>query len=162
MRFAQSNFDLLSERFSQALASSSSHAELSPLVRSLTESAAGAAFIVAARAYKQTGSFIPRRSGNSRRWILSDVFKESDMTTQQTPNNPSDNNAGSETSTGRDAARREDDEGRLEKMAKTIAPPSREVSDAELIDPGANAPAPKPATPAERAEADRQSRSRPR
>lgn len=41
-----------------------------------------------------------------------------------------------------------DDESVLERVAKTIAPPSREVSDAELIDPGANAPAPKPGDPA--------------
>jgi hypothetical protein len=41
-----------------------------------------------------------------------------------------------------------DDESVLERVAKTIAPPSREVSDAELIDPGANAPAPKPDNPA--------------
>ncbi|OGB27386.1 MAG: hypothetical protein A3I66_00530 [Burkholderiales bacterium RIFCSPLOWO2_02_FULL_57_36] len=40
-----------------------------------------------------------------------------------------------------------DDEGLLEKIAKTIAPPSREVSDAELIDPGANSPAAKPNDP---------------
>jgi hypothetical protein len=84
------------------------------------------------------------------------------MTMQQNRNDPGDNKTGSGTSTGRDAARREDDEGALEKMAKTIAPPSREVSDAELIDPGANSPAPKPATPAERAEADRQPLNRPR
>jgi hypothetical protein len=93
---------------------------------------------------------------------LSDGFKENDMTTQQNRNDPGDNKTGTGTSTGRDAARGKDDEGALEKMAKSIAPPSREVSDAELIDPGANSPVPKPATPAERAEADRQSRSRPR
>lgn len=52
------------------------------------------------------------------------------------------------------AKNNKEDEGVLERIAKTIVPPSREVSDAELSDPGANAPAPKPATPAERAEAE--------
>ena len=45
------------------------------------------------------------------------------------------------------AAHDNGDEGVLEKIAKTIAPPSREVSDAELIDPGANSPAAKPKPP---------------
>lgn len=41
-----------------------------------------------------------------------------------------------------------DDDSVLERVAKTIAPPSREVSDAELIDPGANSPVPPPSDPA--------------
>ena len=41
-----------------------------------------------------------------------------------------------------------DDEGALEKIAKKIAPPSREVSDAQLIDPGANTPETTPNRPA--------------
>lgn len=32
------------------------------------------------------------------------------------------------------------DEGAMEKMAKFIVPPGREISDAELSDPGANIP----------------------
>jgi hypothetical protein len=39
------------------------------------------------------------------------------------------------------------DDGMLEKIARAIDPPSREVSDAELIDPGANTPAPVPGRP---------------
>jgi hypothetical protein len=54
--------------------------------------------------------------------------------------------------TGKDntgeSANRRDDDGVLEKIARAIDPPSREVSDAELIDPGANSPAPKPEHPA--------------
>ncbi len=49
-----------------------------------------------------------------------------------------------------EAAPVKDGEGRLEKIARSIAPPSRETSDAELIDPGANAPVPQPQTPAKR------------
>lgn len=49
-----------------------------------------------------------------------------------------------------ESANQKEDEGKLEKIARAIAPPSREVSDAELIDPGANAPVPKPETPAKR------------
>jgi len=41
-----------------------------------------------------------------------------------------------------------DDESMLEKIGKKIVPPSREISDAELIDPGANSPAGKPENPA--------------
>jgi hypothetical protein len=37
-------------------------------------------------------------------------------------------------------SKNEEDESALEKMAKFIDPPSREVSDAELKDPGANTP----------------------
>ncbi len=36
------------------------------------------------------------------------------------------------------------DEGVLERLAQTIDPPSREISDDELSDPGANIPASKP------------------
>lgn len=49
---------------------------------------------------------------------------------------------------GDNAATDKDDESMLERVAKTIAPPSREVSDAELIDPGSNSPVPKPTDPA--------------
>lgn len=31
-------------------------------------------------------------------------------------------------------------EGKLEKLAQTIDPPSREISDEEILDPGANIP----------------------
>jgi hypothetical protein len=58
------------------------------------------------------------------------------------------------------AGKRNEDEGVLERIAKTIAPPSREVSDAELVDPGANSPAPKPATPAERAEVEQRQKNK--
>jgi hypothetical protein len=36
------------------------------------------------------------------------------------------------------------DKGVLEKVAQTIDPPSREISDDELIDPGSNTPGSKP------------------
>jgi hypothetical protein len=58
------------------------------------------------------------------------------------------------------AANRDEDKGTLEKIAETIAPPSREVSDEELIDPGANSPAPKPPTPAERIEAEQRPKNK--
>lgn len=45
------------------------------------------------------------------------------------------------------SANNKGDDSVLEKVARTIAPPSREVSDAELIDPGANSPAPSPKRP---------------
>jgi hypothetical protein len=37
-----------------------------------------------------------------------------------------------------------DSDGKLEKIARAIDPPAREISDAELIDPGSNSPAGKP------------------
>jgi hypothetical protein len=40
-----------------------------------------------------------------------------------------------------------EDENFLEKLVKAIDPPGREVSDAELIDPGANSPDAKPKDP---------------
>jgi hypothetical protein len=39
-----------------------------------------------------------------------------------------------------DTPKKDKDQGLLEKIAHTIDPPSREVSDDELIDPGANIP----------------------
>ena len=48
---------------------------------------------------------------------------------------------------GTDRSENTKDEGVLEKIAKVIDPPSREVSDAELIDPGTNTPATKPDHP---------------
>ena len=60
----------------------------------------------------------------------------------------------------RDAQNSKEDEGILERLGKTLVPPSRKVSDAELMDPGANAPAPKPLTPAERAEAEQRRKNK--
>jgi hypothetical protein len=68
------------------------------------------------------------------------VFKESVMNTQ---NNDSDKSVSSK-----------NDEGLLEKIARAIDPPSRETSDAELIDPGSNSPAPKPEQPGKSVERD--------
>lgn len=56
--------------------------------------------------------------------------------------------------------KRDGDEGVVDKIARTIAPPSREVSDDELADPGAHSPAPKPATPAERVEAEQRPKNK--
>jgi hypothetical protein len=41
----------------------------------------------------------------------------------------------------------EGDEGLLERIAKAIDPPGRDVSDDELIDPGSNIPDSRPAKP---------------
>ena len=54
-----------------------------------------------------------------------------------------------------------DDEGALEKIAKKIAPPSREVSDAQLIDPGANTPETTPNRPSKSPGPRRETRTRP-
>lgn len=47
----------------------------------------------------------------------------------------------------KDSANTRKKEGVLEKIARAIDPPSREVSDAELIDPGKNTPTAKPDHP---------------
>jgi hypothetical protein len=69
------------------------------------------------------------------------AFKEDDM-------NPDEKDTDNSVNT-------KDDESTLERIGKKIVPPSRETSDAELIDPGANSPTPLPENPAKSPEVKR-------